>query len=183
MLEIECVQDDLEVQFAATVLQDFTTRFDMEPFLFTHQIRLDSTLGRGGASHPILSLGSLHARDPDRFLSVFLHEQMHWFLCACDLDEVEAAIDEFRSGWPDAPDPSRSDEVGVDEYSTYLHFAVNWLELDALSTLLGTVRARETLSGHSFYRWINSCILRDTDKVADVMSRHGLLRQDARLFR
>lgn len=75
------------------------------------------------------------------------------------------------------------DEVGVDEYSTYLHFAVNWLELDALSTLLGGVRAREVLSGHSFYRWINSCILRDTDKVADVMSRHGLLRQDARLLR
>ena len=182
MLDIEVTQsDDQEVQFAAQVLQNLAARFDLEPFLFTRRIRLDPSLGRGGISHPILSLGIMHAREPDRFLSVFLHEQMHWFLCACDLKAVDAAIDEFQAGWSDAPDPSMSDEVGVEEYSRYLHFAVNWLELDALSTLLGTVRAREVLSGHSFYRWINSCILRDTDKVADIMSRHGLLRQDARL--
>lgn len=183
MLEIEFTQtEDLETQFAARVLQDLAARFDLEPFLFTRRIRLDSSLGRGGMSHPILSLGVMHAKEPDRFLSVFLHEQMHWFLCACDLSAVDAAIDEFRAGWSNATDPSMRDEVGVDEYSTYLHFAVNWLELDSLSTLLGAVRAREILSGHTFYRWINSCILRDTEKVADVMSRHGLLRQDARLL-
>jgi hypothetical protein len=184
LLEIELSQNDnLEVQFAAQVLQDLTVKFDLEPFLFTRRIRLDPSLGRGGVSHPTLSLGILHAREPDRFLSVFLHEQMHWFLCTCDLKAVNAAIDEFRLGWSNAPDSSMCDEVGVDEYSTYLHFAVNWLELDCLSTLLGTVRAREVLSSHSFYRWINSCILRDTDKVADVMYRHGLLRQDADLLR
>jgi hypothetical protein len=184
MLEIELIQnDDIEVKFAAQVLQNLAARFDLEPFLFTRRIRLDSSLGRGGISHPILSLGVMHAKEPDRFLSVFLHEQMHWFLCACDLNAVDAAIDEFRSSWSNAPDLSMRDEVGVDEYSTYLHFAVNWLELDSLSALLGAVRAREVLSSHSFYRWINSCVLRDTDKVADVMARHGLLRQDARLLR
>ncbi|MBW4691858.1 MAG: hypothetical protein KME27_08820 [Lyngbya sp. HA4199-MV5] len=184
MLEIECIQpDDMDVQFAARVLQDLAARFDLEPFLFTRHIRLDPSLGRGGVSHPTLSLGVMHAREPDRFLSVFLHEQMHWFLCACDLSAVDAAIEEFRLGWMNAPDSSRRDEVGADEYSTYLHFAVNWLELDALSTLLGVDRDRDVLSSHSFYRWINACILRDTDKIAHVMSRHGLLRQDARLLR
>lgn len=184
MLEIELAQtDDVEAQSAARVLQDLATRFDLEPFLFTHRVRLDSTLGRGGVSHPILTLGILYAKDADRFLSVFLHEQMHWFLCACDLSAVDAAIDEFRAGWPNAPDPSMRDEVGHDEYSTYLHFAVNWLELDSLSTLLGAVRAREVLSSHSFYRWINSCVLRDTAKIAAVMARHNLLRRDARLLR
>lgn len=184
MLEIEFTQNDnTEVQSAARELQDLASRFDLEPFLFTRRIRLDPSLGRGGVSHPTLSLGVMHARDPGRFLSVLLHEQMHWFLCACELSAVDAAIEQFRVGWPNAPDPSMRDEVGVDEYSTYLHFAVNWLELDALSTLLGEVRAREVLSTHSFYRWINSCILRDTNKVADVMSQYGLLRQDARLLR
>lgn len=183
MLEIEFTQnDDMQVQSAARMLQDLAARFNLEPFLFTRCIRLDPSLGRGGISHPILSLGVMHARDPDRFLSVFLHEQMHWFLCTCDLSAVDAAIDEFRTGWPNAPSPLTRDEVGVDEYSTYLHFAVNWLELDSLSTLLGAVRAREVLSGHLFYRWINACVLRDTDKVVAVMSRHGLLRQDARLL-
>ncbi len=108
---------------------------------------------------------------------------MHWFLCACDLSAVDAAIDEFRAGWSNAPDLSMRDEVGVNEYSTYLHFAVNWLELDSLSTLLGTTRAREVLSSHPFYRWINSCVLQDTERIAEIMSRHGLLRQDARLCR
>jgi len=183
MLNIELSQaDHPEVQFAAQVLRNLATQFDLEPFLFTRHIRLDPALGRGGMSHPVLSLGVLHAPDPDRFLSVFLHEQMHWFLCACDLSAVDAAIEEFRQGWTNAPAPSKGDEVGVDEYSTYLHFAVNWLELDSLSTLLGVDRAREVLAGHSFYRWINSCVLRDTDKIAEVMARHGLLRRDARLM-
>jgi hypothetical protein len=57
---------------------------------------------------------------------------------------------------------------------------VNWLELDALSALLGADRAREVLAEHSFYRWINACVLRDTDSIAEVMSKHGLLRRDAR---
>jgi hypothetical protein len=183
MLEIEFTPtDNVEVQLAARVLQNLAGRFDLEPFLFTRRIRLDPALGRGGMSHPILSLGVMHAREPDRFLSVFLHEQMHWFLCGCDLNAVDAAIDEFRSGWSNAPDSSMRDEVGAEEYSTYLHFAVNWLELDSLSALLGNDCARAVLASHPFYCWINSCILRDTDKVVAVMSRHGLLRQDARLF-
>jgi hypothetical protein len=91
MLEIELAQsDDKEAQFAARVLQDLATQYDLRPFLFTHLVRLDRTLGRGGMSHPVLSLGVMYANDPDRFLSVFLHEQMHWFLCACDLDAVDA---------------------------------------------------------------------------------------------
>lgn len=180
MLEIELAEDTVEAKFAAKVLQDLAVRFELEPFLFTRRICLDPALGRGGVSHPILSIGVLYAKEPDRFLSVFLHEQMHWFLCACDLKTVDAAIDEFRSCWLDAPDSSMHDEVGIDDYSTYLHFAVNWLELDALSVLLGTERAREILASHSFYRWINARVLRDTDQIAEVMARHGLLRRDAR---
>lgn len=117
------------------MLQDLAAQLDLEPFLFTHRIRFDPALGRGGVSHPILSLGVMHVRNPGRFLSVFLHEQMHWFLCACHLNAVDAAIDKFRLGWSNAPDPSMRGEVGIDEDSTYLHFAVNWLELDSLSAL------------------------------------------------
>lgn len=114
MLEIEFTPtDNLEVQSAARVLQNLADRFDLEPFLFTRCIRLDPALGRGGMSHPILSLGVLHAREPDRFLSVFLHEQMHWFLCACDLNAVDAAIDEFRSGWSAVHEPCLKSKIST----------------------------------------------------------------------
>ena len=105
---------------------------------------------------------------------------MHWFLCTCDLKAVDEAISEFRSCWTNAPDPSTRNEVGIDDYSTYLHFAVNWLELDSLSALLGTDRAREILATHAFYRWINARVLCNTEQIGAVMARYGLLRRDAR---
>jgi len=107
-------------------------------------------------------------------LATFVHEQIHWFVAGHEA-AAEAAIAEFRQLYPNAP--SAPPEGARTKRSTYLHLIVNYWEYRALGELLGVERARRILAvrRECLYTWIYRTVLDDTDTVAAVVARHGLL--------
>lgn len=59
-----------------------------------------------------------------------------------------------------------------DEQSTYRHILVCDMELQALTTLVGRIAARETLAQHTHYEWIYDKVLNDP-RIREVALRHG----------
>lgn len=107
-------------------------------------------------------------------MATYLHEQMHWFVSSHPRALAEALKD-LRQMYPNV-------EVGAanggasDEKSTYLHLLICFLELDALSRIIGTPSARTLISKKPYYRWIYKAVLADFDSLKHVASDHSLMQ-------
>lgn len=169
-IEIELAETTPTTLRAERVLRELLARYDLRAYAFTRKVRIES--GVIPHSHPVLTLNTRSLDDPERWLAQYLHEQIHWFLSAREA-ATQQAIAAFKQRYPDLP--TGRDQVARNVYSTYLHFAVNWLELIALRHYLGAARAEEILSTQPFYRWIYATVIRDEDAIAALMRRHGLV--------
>ena len=169
-IEIELAEPTPTTLRAERVLRELLARYDLRAYAFTRQIRIKS--GVIPHSHPVLTLNTRSLDDPERWLAQYLHEQIHWFLSAQEA-ATQQAIAAFRQRYPDLP--TGRDQVARNAYSTYLHFAVNWLELKALRHYLGATRAEEILATQPFYRWIYATVIRDEAAIAEIMRRHNLV--------
>ena len=127
----------------------FLKKYDLTPYLFTRKIIIKS--GVLSHSHPVLTINTRHNNDPDRLLSVFIHEQIHWFAFVRK-KYTYLAIREFKKIYPKIlvgpPEGARS------EYSSYLHLAVCYLELQGLKRYLGDKKAYSIIETHDHYKWI-----------------------------
>lgn len=143
---------------------------DVTPWIFTREIVIQS--GVLPHSHPVLTLNTRHVDDDLRQLSTFVHEQIHWFVNA-DTLAAEATLAELRRLYPEVP--VGRPEGARSEFSTYLHLIVCWLELDAMTRLVGAGQARKLLADFGQYTWNYEHVLRDTDQIGSVLRRHGLI--------
>ena len=143
---------------------------DVTPWIFTREIVIQS--GVIPHSHPVLTLNTRHVDDDLRQLSTFVHEQIHWFVNA-DTLAAEATLAELRRLYPEVP--VGRPEGARSEFSTYLHLIVCWLELDAMTRLVGAGQARKLLAQFGHYTWNYEHVLRDTDQIGSVLRRHGLI--------
>jgi hypothetical protein len=89
---------------------------------------------------------------------------MHWHLCDCE-PQLDAAMEVFKRLWPHV-----STGVATDLYSTYLHIAVNWLEVSALADILGPDKAIDVFASHPYYRTINRHVLNNLVPIQEIMS-------------
>ena len=145
---------------------------DLRKWLFTRDVLIQS--GVIPHSHPVLTLNTRYLDDDTAQLATFVHEQIHWFLT----DQVghartNAAVSELRGLYPQAP--TVPPEGARDEWSTYLHLIVCTLELQALTALLGEPSARQQLARWTHYTWVYQTVLTDTEKIADLVRRHGMI--------
>ena len=145
---------------------------DLRKWLFTHDVLIQS--GVIPHSHPVLTLNTRYLDDDTAQLATFVHEQIHWFLT----DQVghaptNTAVSELRGLYPQAP--TAPPEGARDEWSTYLHLIVCTLELQALTELLGEPSARQQLARWTHYTWVYRTVLTDTEKIADLVRRHGMI--------
>lgn len=169
MVAIELVEETPATAQAKALLEAQLQQYDLRPYLFTQRVRIAPA--GSPRSHPVLTLTPRLVAQPDRFLSVFLHEQMHWFLAGIEA-RTEAAIAALRARYPDPPhDP---DLVARDAHSTYLHLVVNWLELQALTRVIGRKRAHATLAGADVYRWIYQTVLQDEAEIGTLLAAPGI---------
>lgn len=121
-------------------------------------------------SHPVLTI-STRKQSNDDLLSVFLHEQIHWHGDAMD-DAVKAAIKDFKVFYPEVP-VGRPDGA-KNEFSSYLHLIVCYLEYKGMVELVGEERAKATMEGMNHYKWIYRQVLDHTDRLAKIVKKHGL---------
>lgn len=144
---------------------------DLRRFEYTDHVRVAPT--EIPHSHPVLTLNTA-LYDPEAILCEYLHEQMHWYLdgssCA---DESGPLITELKQRYPEAP--VGFPEGANDEYSTYLHLLVNWLEIEAASQFIGRERVTENVGRKHYYRWIYRTVLSDWDSLEAMFRTHGIV--------
>jgi len=155
---------------AEAQLRRLLREYDLTPWIFTREIMIDQWAIPH--SHPILTLHTRVVEDDNRQLSVFLHEQVHWFLVANEAAFL-AAIDDLREMYPEVP--VGGPEGAESEFSTYLHLIVCWFEHDAMIGLVGPEQARRVLEGHSHYTWIYKRVFDDNEKIGVLIRNHGLV--------
>jgi hypothetical protein len=145
-------------------------RHKLERWLFTRRIRVDREAPIPH-SHPVLTLNT-GTRDENEILSNLLHEQFHW-LALADQKRLGAVVRELRARYPGAPDGPPEGARNLD--STYLHLAVNRLELEAMERIVGRAAAEKMLRARPYYRWIYRTVVEDRDAVRDILARNGLV--------
>jgi hypothetical protein len=72
-----------------------------------------------------------------------------------------AAFEDLRRLFPSVP--TKLPEGARGQQSTYLHLIICYLELEAMSELLGVETARKQLATWPYYTWVYSTVLAETD--------------------
>lgn len=151
----------------AEELRDLLRRYDTGPWTLTREVRIEERAIPH--SHPVLTLHTRHLGDPPMLLATYLHEQLHWLEDARP-GPWQAAMAELEALYPDVP---AADAGGArDAESTYRHFLVCDMELQALTAHLGRADAEAVLRRMTHYEWIYERILSDP-RVREIALRHG----------
>jgi hypothetical protein len=128
-------------------------------------------------SHPVINLNTQNIYWSEiGLLAVYLHEQMHWYVTWYSHKHT----DKWRVVWAALeqryPDPPIGRGEGADTLaSTHLHLIVNWLEIEALSGLIGAEAARAHAATLHYYRWIYASVIRDWQALGELYASHHLV--------
>ncbi|MEZ5850552.1 MAG: hypothetical protein R3D68_07890 [Hyphomicrobiaceae bacterium] len=148
-------------------------RHDLSRFEYT---RLVQIVPAGPThSHPILTLGTRFTETEDLLLATYLHEQMHWYLWLLggpDHDPIAPFYDELVRRYPKAP--IKLPEGARNYEQTYLHLVVCWLEVAAVTELIGRERAEALCDTQWGYRWIYRTVVADREALGALLREHGI---------
>lgn len=137
--------------------------YDLAPFLFTTDIHIQSRVIPH--SHPILTLNTRYAEKPHKLLSVFVHEQLHWWTSQKKVD-VNKAIGELKRLFPNQV------------HSTYLHLIVCTLEYDAMVYFLNKKEAtkivHEFINVDRIYAWTYTQVLKRHKELSRIILKYKL---------
>ncbi len=153
-------------------LQRLVKTYDLSKWVFTKSILIDEKAIPH--SHPVLTLSTRHLKDDELLLSTFVHEQAHWFISQ-NSKNTEAAVKELRALFPKVP--VGFPEGGGDEYSTYIHLIVIYLENRANRELFGELRGRQVMDfwASDHYTWIYKTVLERPRDIGEIAFKHRLV--------
>ncbi len=159
-------------QTAMKLLEELFVKYDLGRYSYTKRIFIKSF--SVPHSHPVLTLNTKHIQNPDRFLSTYLHEQIHWFF---SLEHNQKSVENFikfmREQYPVVPDEQNGGAQNI--RSTYLHFGVCFYELELLAELIGHDKAIDVFRNNDdIYFWIIDQVLQNNDLIKNVLIKAGL---------
>lgn len=174
-VEIDLAQAQRNAEAARNLLLVLRARYDLSGWEYTRAVRI-APMERPH-SHPVLTLSTRHLTagpgGEDSFLSVYLHEQIHWALYVRCKEETVRAMDEFRKHYPDLH--TDGPETARNEKSTYLHLAVNWLEIAATAEFIGRERAEAVARRSYVYSRIYRVVIDENDGIERILTESGVL--------
>jgi hypothetical protein len=153
-------------------LQRLLATYDLSPWIYTTSIVIDERAIP--FSHPILTLHTRHAKDDELLVSTFVHEQLHWFL-AGRREATEQAIADLRKLFPSVP--AGGTAGARDEYSTYLHLLVCYLEQQADLRVLGELKTRQVMDfwATDHYTWVYQTVISQSREIGQIMRDRMLI--------
>jgi hypothetical protein len=170
-IRISCANGTQRERTVRDELNAFLDRYDLSPYTFTDEVIINEDATPH--SHPVLTLDAFN-RGPF-LLASYIHEQLHWYAEANE-EAAHACIEWVKTNYPDAP--IGLPDGAADEFSTYLHLVVNWLEVGVLRETLGRDPADQLatrLAETGVYRWIYRTVLNDYDGLTREYGARGLL--------
>lgn len=153
-------------------LQRLLTTYDLSPWIYTKSIIIDERAIP--FSHPVLTLHTRHAKDDELLLSTFVHEQFHWFL-AERREPTDLAIGDLRKLFPTVP--AGGTAGARDEYSTYLHLLVGYLEQQADLRVLGELKTKQVMDfwATDHYTWVYEMVIGRSREIGQIMRERKLI--------
>ena len=171
-LEITLKQGTPDEARTRDQLQRLLATYDLSPWIYTKSIVVDERAIP--FSHPVLTIHTRHAKDHELLLSTFVHEQLHWFIAARP-DETEQAIADLRKLFPSVP--AGGTAGARDEYSTYLHLLVCYLERQADLRVLGELKTKQVMDfwATDHYTWVYQTVISRSRDIGQIMRDRKLI--------
>ncbi|MFN8981021.1 MAG: hypothetical protein ACK5X9_00610 [Alphaproteobacteria bacterium] len=149
------------------------TKYDLGAYEYCKEVCIAPTVIP--YSHPVITLHTALFTET-ALLANYIHEQMHWYVTWYSHKHTN----QWRVVWGALerryPDPPIGRGEGADTLcSTHLHLIVNWLEIEALGTLIGAEPAKEHVANLHYYRWIYASVLRDWQALRGLYASHYLV--------
>ncbi len=146
--------------------------YDLTPLIFTHKIEIESRKVPS-RSHPVLTLNTRFAENPQKILASFIHEQLHWWTSMNRVQTLKA-IAELERKFPGAPREGKNKT----NKTTYEHLIVCLLEYDALAFYLDKKKATKTIwefiNRDRIYPWSYSKVLKNYATINQIILRNKL---------
>jgi hypothetical protein len=171
-LEITLKQGTPDEARTRDQLRRLLATYDVSPWIYTTSIVIDERAIP--FSHPVLTLHTRHAKDDELLLSTFVHEQFHWLL-AERREPTELAIADLRKVFPTVP--AGGTAGARDEYSTYLHLLVCYLEQQADLRVLGELKTKQVMDfwATDHYTWIYQMVIGRSKEIDQIMRERKLI--------
>jgi len=171
-LEITLKQNTPEEARTRDQLRRLLATYDLSPWIYTTAIVIDERAIP--FSHPVLTLHTRHAKDDELLLSTFVHEQFHWFL-AERREPTELAIADLRKLFPTVP--AGGTAGARDEYSTYLHLLVCYLEQQADLRILGELKTKQVMDfwATEHYTWVYETVIGRSREIGQIVRERKLI--------
>ena len=145
--------------------------YDLSPYLLTLDIQIQSQVP--SHSHPVLTLNTRFAEQPNKLLSAFVHEQLHWWAMS-KTKELDQAIEEIKAILPTLPKETLGSEVN----SAYLETIICFLEYKTMMHLVNKKEANKILKDFIYsdkvYPWINTQVYLKFKGIEAILNKHKL---------
>lgn len=152
-------------------LEQLIQVYDLNPVIFTREIQIESRVIPH--SHPILTLNSRYAEQPNKILSSFVHEQLHWWGMKRKV-AMDKAILDLKKLFPVLPKTG----LAKDENSTYLHLVICFLEYEAMIHYLNRKEANKILKDFiqkdKVYPWIYTQVYLKYKNIDGIVKKYRL---------
>ena len=177
-VEIEEIKPDKLTRLTKDILLEYCQKYDLSEFLYTKKIQINSE--GSSSSHPVLTLSTKSVEYPERILSIFLHEQFHWWIESANDSDFKSAMLKLKELYPELPREGVSHSI----FSTYLHLMICWLEFKATSKILGEDEAIKVvlsfINDDGIYQWIYDQVLRNKNEIEKILESHHLIPKGLR---
>ncbi|MBA2405745.1 MAG: hypothetical protein H0V66_13290 [Bdellovibrionales bacterium] len=145
-------------------LEQLIQIYDLNAYLFTRIIQIEAK--SKPHSHPVLTLNTRFAEQPNKLLSAFIHEQLHWWSTQKKHHMVKAVKD-LKKLFPTLP-----------KDSTYLHLIICYLEYEAMVHYVEQKEANKVLGDFvqkdKVYPWINTQVYMKYRAIGNIISKYKL---------
>ncbi|MEM6347010.1 MAG: hypothetical protein AAF927_24190 [Bacteroidota bacterium] len=166
-IEITTKNNSEREQKVAALLAEVLAEYDLSKWAFTHKVIIEQKAIPH--SHPVLTL-STRSTDKIDLMSVYLHEQIHWYVDKYPEAEKNA-INTFKAKYKDVPYKNKAGARS--EYSTYLHLIVCYLEYQSMIALIGRQKAKQLMWNQTHYTWIYNKVVEEEAYIGQIVQANG----------
>ncbi len=173
MLNISLKNNSKKEKDIKNKLINLLKKYDASKFIYTKNIIIDED-AQIPHSRPVLTLNTneKYGNNELMLLSVFLHEQFHWFE-DINREKITSCIKDLVKKYPEVP--VNLPEGAGTRFATYVHLIINYYEFWALGKLIGGNKAKEVIGNMKHYTWVYKTILKDKNELKEILNKNGLL--------